>query len=87
MLVTKLPAELLQHVASYVPAYHIKAAAPTCKALSVAARNALNERPMLAVTSTTANSVVLLDIDGSRIKKWNAMPPDRIKTRFGLERS
>ena len=87
MLVTKLPAELLQHVASYVPAYHIKAAAPTCKALSVAARNALNERPMLAVTSTTANSVVLLDIDGSRIKRWNAMPPDRIKTRFELERS
>ena len=84
MLLSELPAELLQHIASYIPATHIALAfAPTCRALRKAARNALNDISLLAVTSTTANSVVLLYIDGSVVIEWDAKPPRRIKTRSG----
>ena len=45
ILLTDLPAELLQHIVFGLPlAHHIARAAPTCRALSVAARNALKAR-------------------------------------------
>ena len=45
-LVTDLPADLLQHIAVRIQlAYHIARAAPTCRVISVAARNAFKVRP------------------------------------------
>ena len=45
LVLTDLPAELLQHIAVRIQlAYHIARAAPTCRVISVAARNAIIAR-------------------------------------------
>ena len=46
LLLSDLPADVLQHIVFRIPlAHHIARAAPTCRALSVAARNAFKARP------------------------------------------
>ena len=44
---TALPEELLQHIVDFIDplAHHVAPAAPTCRAISVAVRNALRARP------------------------------------------
>ena len=52
---TELPEELLQHIVDFIPlAHHIAHKAPTCKAISVAVRNAINARKFSAEVVTLA---------------------------------
>ena len=57
ILLIDLPAELLQHIAGYMPlAYHVKLMAPTCKVVSVVARNAFKVRPFDGEVVTLAGA-------------------------------
>ena len=60
ILLLDLPAELLQHIAGYMPrAYHVKLMAPTCKVVSVVARNAFKVRPFDGEVVTLAGAAAL----------------------------
>ena len=52
---TELPEELLQYIVDFIPfAGHVARKAPTCKAISVAVRNALKARPFSTEVVTLA---------------------------------
>ena len=56
---TALPEELLQHIVNFIDPFagHIARKAPTCKAISVAVRNALRARPFSSEVVTLAGHV------------------------------
>jgi len=60
-LLTDLPAELLQHIAVRIQlAHHIARAAPTCRVISVAVRNAINARAFSPEVVTLAGHADLV---------------------------
>ena len=58
-LLTDLPADAVQHILARIElAYHIARAAPTCKVVSVAVRNAIKARQFSAEVVTIAANLV-----------------------------
>jgi WD40 repeat protein len=61
-LLTDLPADVVQHiVVRFTLAHHIARAAPTCKVVSVAVRNAIKERKFSSEVVTLAGHASLLN--------------------------
>ena len=59
-LLTDLPLDVLQHIVARIElAYHIGRAAPTCKVVSVAARNAIRVRQFSGEVMTLAGHTVV----------------------------
>ncbi len=73
-LLTDLPLDVLQHIVARIElAYHIGRAAPTCKVVSVAARNAIKARPF-------SSEVVTLNGHTHRVRSLTAAPDGRVIT-------
>ena len=58
-LITDLPADVVQHIVVRLTlAHHMGRAAPSCKVVSVAVRNAMKLRPFSSVVVTRAHSLI-----------------------------